>query len=120
MFDFPYLENCCSLWPISHGILFFIIGILFPDCDIIAIGGGIIWELIEMLMGSVTSKQRQGVRRSAKSKIEYSKNWWAGSMKDILFNIVGFYLGKAVSKSLDLHPCIPHLTDHNCENNNKK
>ncbi len=90
--DMPYLENCCSWWPISHFLLFFILGVLFPHCDVLIIGAGIIWELLEMLMSYFFNRQRQPIK--SESNVEYSGNWWAGSFKDIVFNIAGFYLGK--------------------------
>ncbi len=90
--DMPYLENCCSWWPITHFVLFFILGVLFPNCEVLIIGAGIIWELVEMLMSSAFGRSRQPIRAGA--NVEYSTNWWAGSAKDVLFNITGFYLGK--------------------------
>lgn len=92
VFNLPWLENCCSWWPISHLILFFILGFLFPSCDALVITAGILWELVEMVISKMFHRPRQALRIS--EGIEYSSNWWAGSFKDIIFNIVGFYLGK--------------------------
>ena len=96
VFEMPFLEKCCSWWPISHFIFFFIIGLLFPHCDLVAVLGGILWEVTEVIVYSSLKKGRQGVRRTGSSKIEYSESWWSGSFKDIFFNIAGFYLGKMV------------------------
>lgn len=93
--DLPGLENCCSWWPISHFILFLILGILFPECDVLIITAGILWELFEMLMASITASGRQPVRACTGCQLEYSDNWWAGSFKDIIMNVAGFYTGKA-------------------------
>lgn len=90
--NLPWLENCCSWWPVSHLILFFILGIMFPTCDFLVITAGILWELVEMIISKLLNRPRQAIRET--EGIEYSSNWWAGSFKDILFNIVGFYLGK--------------------------
>ncbi len=94
LFELPFLENCCSAWPVSHFILFTIIGFLFPDCDAMAISAGIGWELIEVGVYHALGKSRQGVRRSG--KVEYSSSWWMGSTKDIFMNIAGFYTGKLI------------------------
>lgn len=96
VFDMPSLENCCSLWPLSHLILFFILGFLYPDCGILIISLGIGWELFEMLLAGATRTNRQYVRSS--SKIEYSENWWAGSFKDIVMNVVGYAAGATLAK----------------------
>lgn len=96
VFDFPQFENCCSMWPLSHFFLFMLIGYLFPDCDVVAIAGGILWEIVEVMAYKVfKNKGRQAVNRGA--RIEYSKDWWMGSFKDIFFNIAGFYVGKLLS-----------------------
>lgn len=95
VFKVPFLENCCSWWPISHFVVFFIIGVLFPNCGLVAMTGGIIWELIEVFLSALQSKPRQGVRTS-KGDVQYSQNWWAGSIKDVFANFAGFYLGKLV------------------------
>lgn len=100
VFSISMLDNCCSWWPISHLILFFILGLLFPYCDVPIITAGIIWELIEMILSKIFNRRRQGMRVKGSETIEYSGNWWAGSFKDILFNIIGFYLGKIVILSI--------------------
>lgn len=94
--DFPILENCCSWWPLSHFFLFFFLGMLYPKCDIPILTAGIIWELFEVVMGAATAKERQPIRDEIKNNVEYSDNWWAGSMKDIVMNFAGFYTGKMV------------------------
>lgn len=97
--DIPIFENCCSWWPISHFIIFFVVGILFPNSDLIAIPAGILWEIIEMVIADFFGRQRQGMVDN--DKIEYSENWWSGSFKDIVFDIVGFYLGKSMAYTLN-------------------
>lgn len=107
IFDIPWLENCCSFWPVSHFILFFILGLLFPNCDVPLISLGILWEGFEMFWASVQGSERQWVMENG--NIEYSGNWWAGSAKDILFNIAGFYTGKFVSKSMNKKICFNYV-----------
>jgi hypothetical protein len=88
-------ELCCGSWTISHYILFAIVGYLYPTCDLQAITAGIIWELVEIGFYKVAmSEGRQPVRTA--EGIEYSKSWWNGGIKDIIFNIAGFYTGKVI------------------------
>lgn len=105
VFDFPLLENCCSVWPLSHLVFFFVLGLLFPDCAVPLLTLGVLWEGFEMLQSSVQNSERQWVRGTSKT-YEYSGNWWAGSMKDILMNTVGFALGWFVAKKLRVKMCI--------------
>jgi len=100
VFTLPYLEACCSWWPISHFILFTIIGFLFPDCDLMAIAAGVGWELVEMTVYYAMGANRQGVRRTGSERVEYSSSWMAGSFKDVVMDILGFYLGKFLNKNV--------------------
>jgi hypothetical protein len=104
-----FLENCCSWWPISHFILFTVIGFLFPECDLMAILAGIGWELAEVGVYYTIGQERQGVRKPGSGKIEYSGSWVQGSFKDIFMNIAGFYTGKAISIAYE----------RKCENKNE-
>lgn len=108
VFEIPYLENCCSWWPISHFLLFLIIGLFYPTCDASAILSGIAWELFEVGAHSMMKIERQGVRpqRADSKKVEYSENWVNGSAKDIVANIAGFYTGKLIrTQFIDTRKC---------------
>lgn len=96
VFDFPYLENCCSWWPISHFILFAVLGFFFPKCWLLLIGMGILWELFEMAMKSLFKQKSQPMRLSDQH-VEYS-DWWSGSWKDIIFNVAGIGVGVGLRK----------------------
>ena len=99
-------EHCCSSWPVSHLILFFVLGLLFPNCDALVIGAGTLWEGVECLGGFVSGAIQNGKyqpRRNVETgSVEYM-NWWSGSMKDIIVDIAGFYLGKLCVNVLDLN-----------------
>jgi hypothetical protein len=100
--DLPWLENCCSWWPLSHLILFFFLGFCFPHCDFLVLTAGILWELVEVIISKLFHRPRQALRGATGDQgVEYSTNWWAGSFKDILFNFIGFYLGKAMRELWD-------------------
>ncbi len=93
--DIDWLDNCCSWWPISHFVLFFFLGVFFPDCDVPVLLAGILWEGVETVLSWTTdNKNYQAMRTSSKIEVQYSKTWWAGSFKDIIFNFAGFYTGK--------------------------
>lgn len=96
IFNIESLENCCSLWPISHFVLFAILGYKYPTCDAPILLLGVLWELFEMIWSNFVKEERQYVIQN--DTLEYSSNWWAGSFKDILFNVAGFYFGKVLSK----------------------
>lgn len=97
VFNFDILENCCSWWPISHFILFFILGVFFPQCWLQILSLGVLWELIEVGLSKVAKTERQQVTTKT-GDVEYSTNWWAGSTKDIVMNFAGFGCGWLVSK----------------------
>lgn len=101
VFTIEVLENCCSWWPITHFILFFILGFFFPYCGVLIITMGILWELLEMLMAKVTGKSVIQPMKDG-NRYEYSENWWAGSMKDIIMNVLGFLVGKVLRQSLQI------------------
>ena len=80
--------NNPNFWKLTHLILFFILGLLFPRSDLIVIGFGIIWELIEHTLGLTAPKIKSG------GKIEYFQ-WWHGDPSDIIVDVLGYYIGKA-------------------------
>lgn len=88
-------ESCCSWWPISHFILFFILGYLYPQCAVTILSMGIIWEGIEISASYFQRQQYQAIKTET-GDVEYTGNWWAGGIKDILFNTAGFYTGVLV------------------------
>jgi len=96
----PFLENCCSWWPISHFILFFIIAYIFPECWWQLIVLGVLWECVEVVLSVALEKKRQGARET-NGNVEYSNNWWAGSFKDILMNSLGVLSGVLLRKVID-------------------
>lgn len=78
-----------SWWPLSHLIFFYFIGIFFPRCTVPAITAGILWELVELIVSTAT---QQAVVLDD-GTVQYN-TWWGPSFADIVFNIVGFFLGK--------------------------
>lgn len=87
-----------SWWPISHFVLYFILGLLFPFCDPIIIAISIFWELFEEFMGCLL--YNNGVKMPFKSNgdknVQYQGRWWRGSAMDIIYNLLGYYSAKAL------------------------
>lgn len=92
VFTMNVFPGCCSWWPVTHFILFFIIGLFYPNCGVVAMVGGALWELWETLIGSLTPKEKQN---GTQNTLEYSQ-WWSGSIKDLAFNFAGFYSAKLI------------------------
>ena len=86
--------NCCSMWPISHFLLYFILGIFFPECGIPLIIFGVAWEGIEILGGTLEAKKRK------KRGQQYSEKYWMGSVADLIANPLGFICGYFLQKLL--------------------
>ena len=82
---------------------FLLLGILFPHCDVIIIGAGILWEVFEILLGAFIGKgMRQPLRQTMNSPVEYRDNWWGGGIQDIVMDIAGFYTGKMLALNLPI------------------
>lgn len=96
VFEWNWLENCCSWWPITHLISFTILSYLFTYCEKVLFLGGVAWELFEAIMNYIIrgTLKKQAMRVGIDSKVQYSEIWWAGSIKDILFNILGIIIGR--------------------------
>jgi hypothetical protein len=115
-----WLDGCYSTWPFSHFIFYALIGYFFPHCWKIAIVVGVIWEVVETLLGAF-SKQffPDGDAKIASVGAEYSINWWRGSGKDILFNIAGFSLGAVIRYLMEQYHC-PSNPDRESPNFKKR
>lgn len=85
-----------NTWLLSHFILYFILGLIFPLCDGPIIVAGILWEFVEALLGWTLGP----VTRMTPNGIEKTY-WWQGNIMDILVNIIGFYLGKGLRFRFD-------------------
>lgn len=95
VFEWNFLENCCSWWPITHYISFTILSFLNPNCGSVLFTAGVSWEIFEVFMNYLHrgSIEKHQVMRCDTS-VQYNKVWWAGSFKDIFFNTMGIITGK--------------------------
>ena len=112
LFELPIIGKV-SGWPLSHFVLFFFLGILFPDCDLLVLTAGVLWEIWEEFFGRYILKDRTNTpsymsETGGRPDIQYTR-WWSGSVKDIGFNIAGYYFGKLIARAFDLKIEIPYI-----------
>ena len=101
IFDFTILgDSCCSLWHISHFILYTILAFIWPQYWYIMFIAGILWELFELLMSHLTTpedvKSKLNEIKLNNNNFEYH-TWWGASKKDILFNSAGIIFGLSLN-----------------------
>ena len=83
-------------WPISHFIAFFIAGLLFPDCFLLAMGLGVLWEVYETVCGNLFYGDRPVCEDGSEL---YTGKWMQGRVEDIVFDFLGFVFGMMISLS---------------------
>ena len=88
-------KNCCSWWPITHLLFYMVLGFFFPDCWLLILSVGVVWEGIEEAMAMFSGRESSSSAPLSEST-QYSKTWWGGSLTDILFNTVGFVIGAGI------------------------
>lgn len=83
-----------SYWPVSHFIMYLILGFFFPDCWLLLIILGILWEIIEFVFGIFERKFASNKQKKKLTKrLQYASAWWAPQIGDILFNLAGLSIG---------------------------
>ena len=84
-----------SWWPISHAVLNFALGFIFPHEWRFILISGILWELIEVVFGYVTRNHpiRKRSPNNSKPRVQYEEQWWQGSFQDVVFNALGLTAG---------------------------
>ena len=88
-----------SWWPISHFIMYVVLGIIAPEYWLLWFCIGIGWELLEWGGGKILSASgRDNLVRSRDSRTQYGDNWVAGSITDVICNGAGLGLGVLLSK----------------------
>ena len=97
--DIPLIsKNCCSLWPVSHLVLFTVYSYIYPQYSWILFLYGVLWEVIEGIMNTLETDKGEQVKHQQTRKgdqVEYV-TWWEASYKDILFNSVGIIIGRTL------------------------
>nr|QBK85880.1 MAG: uncharacterized protein LCMAC101_04750 [Marseillevirus LCMAC101] len=78
-------------WYITHFIFFYIIGLLFPDCMLLAMTLGALFEIIESVTAPILFSDRAPF-----PDMQYTR--WDGTPIDLLFNFTGFVAGMLTTK----------------------
>lgn len=96
-------DACCSWWPVTHFVLFAVVGYFNPYCDLEAMLVGVVWEGFELFVNRITPdiSPRSTLRISTAKDVQYKRKWWGGSVLDIYFNALGFYTGKMIRGLVD-------------------
>lgn len=97
-------------WALSHFIVYFIIGLLFPHCDYLAITISIFWEVFETVIGYIFQTDALIPTNEGQYKLD---EWDSGRVSDIAINLFGFYIGKAIALAFDFNIKIPYINDKN-------
>lgn len=92
-------------WAVTHFFFFGLLGVLFPDKYIQALGVSLGWETIEHLLGT-TNIEMSGKRlqligdQDEEGKPTNKKDaWWYGRfVTDNSFNLSGYILGSAIGR----------------------
>ena len=98
-------EGKISWWPVSHFIMYFILGIVAPRYWMLWFTLGTIWELIEYLVGYIISEiqddnddnnddnNEDNEDNDNNDDTQYVERWVSGSINDIIFNLIGLIVG---------------------------
>lgn len=83
-------------WPLSHFLAFFVAGLLFPDCFLVAMAAGVIWEIYETVVGNLFYGDRPICDDGSQL---YQGKWMQGRVEDIIFDFLGFLFGMLIAKT---------------------
>jgi len=103
LFESKWLGKLCGengmycSWPISHFILYLVLGIACPRIWPILFAAGIVWEIIEWIIGNFLSEKES----EETVQTQYSNGWMTGKWSDLLFNGAGLALGLGIRKVYD-------------------
>ncbi len=95
-------EGVYSVYPCTHFLLYVIIGFFCPQYWVFWIILGIIWELIELAIGTavrvmpkldVKTVLSKLSKSEDENKTQYQKEWLTGKTSDIIFNVSGLITG---------------------------
>lgn len=92
----------CDWWAVTHAMMYFVLGYLFPDHLFILMVIGVIWEVIEEKLGSLKLPMF-GINKGmgdvlGKVTEEETTEWWFGRTTDVAFNLIGLISGYALHK----------------------
>jgi hypothetical protein len=99
-------------WNLTHLIFYYFIGLLFPDCILIAMIIGVLWEVFEEILGSFNVPGMVNMNTTKRPNLQYEGGWVKGNLTDLLCNFIGFVAGALTTEYLlnGKPPQIPWLT----------
>ena len=80
-------------WSLAHIGFFALLGYLYPDTFVVAMGLGIGWELFEQVLGKNRPGALGGFGDCITTDPAVEGPWWFGRISDIVMNVLGFMLG---------------------------
>ena len=80
-------------WSISHIIVFYLAGFLFPEQWVLIFVLGVLWEFVEVVLGELFVKIMGKSENSGNRKVVYGDKWMDGNLNDIWYNTIGLFLG---------------------------
>lgn len=100
------IDLSIGFWSASHFLCYLLVSSKHLDISYIFIMliGGMLWEVVEDLIGYITRKKsfnKKHTRRDYNNKIHYT-NWWSGSIGDIFYNMMGVFSGFVI-RSFELY-----------------
>lgn len=94
-------DDCISMWPISHFLLYLAIGLVLPEKYYkYFIVAGVLWEIGEYIGGECLPKDKREFNRNVDGNRQY-KQWLTGKFGDIVANLLGLSLGFALKIGFD-------------------
>lgn len=87
-------DMAISWWPVTHFLMYLILGFLFPNYWPVFVLVGIAWELFEYGVGKTMASFPDATpkRFDRVMNVEY-ETWIQGNWKDVLFNTAGLVVG---------------------------
>jgi glycopeptide antibiotics resistance protein len=102
-----------SWWPISHFIMYTILGIVATEYWYIWVIAGVLWEIFEYVV-TISGTNKLLIKPSPSNK-QYGNNWIAGSFTDIFVNSAGLVVGICIAKMLKKPKNRPESIDEQCK-----
>lgn len=91
--NIPFVKNI-SWWPVSHFVMYFILGFMFPYCARGILTLGMFWEIFESTLGYLNLNRTLD---KPDPKIYQYSSWWTGTVSDLIYNVIGFLCGAFIS-----------------------
>jgi len=94
-----------DLWSLTHFVLFFYFGLIYPKKLTLFFIIGVIWELIEDYLAKNESTKLVdcNVHKDSFWCNGFNDGYWYGKLDDVIVNCYGFLLGSYIASSKKLN-----------------